>query len=60
MNRIFTASAFAASVILLALGTAYGVIPAETGEMLLIVMPALAIAAMGSKRCCNVFGQARA
>lgn len=60
MNRLLTACAFAASMILVALATANGTIPAESGETMLIVMPALAIATMRSNKCCGPLKGSRA
>ena len=59
MTRLTTALAFAASMLLLALGIANDLVPQGAGESLLIAMPALAVATMRPAKC-NALSSLRA
>jgi|ETN07SMinimDraft_1059922.scaffolds.fasta_scaffold424105_2 hypothetical protein len=51
MNRLLTACAFAAAIILLALGISNGVVDRDAGETMLIVLPILAVTSFASGGC---------
>lgn len=52
MNRIILSSGFAIAMLLTALGVSQGVIDTATGETMLILFPALAIATIRPGKCC--------
>ena len=52
MNRIFLSGGFAVAILLTALGVSQGMIEAEAGETMLILLPALAIATIRPGTCC--------
>ena len=57
MNRTILSSGFAVAMLLTALGVSQGMIEAEAGETMLIVLPALAIATIRpGKRCASLKG----
>ena len=51
MNRLLTACAFAAAIILLSLGISNGVVDRDAGETMLIVLPILAVTSLASGAC---------
>ena len=52
MNRTILSSGFAVAMLLTALGVSQGMIEAEAGETILILLPALAIATIRPGKCC--------
>ena len=60
MPRIFTAIALAATTILLALGSTYGLVPDRMAETAVIALPALAVATLRPAKCCNPLKALRA
>ena len=60
MTRIIVSSGFAVSMILVALGVSQGSVDADTGQVMLVILPALAIASLGSKGRCSPFKGSRA
>lgn len=57
--NIVTALAFAASMILIALGTSYGQIDADAGKWLLFIMPAIAVSMLTRSECRLPFAKGR-
>ncbi|WP_379548488.1 hypothetical protein ACFCW2_04785 [Qipengyuania sp. DSG2-2] len=59
MSNLLLAASFAVSMILVALGVSQGQVDPKFGQLMLFVLPALAVSMTASGKCCLPFGKAR-